>query len=97
MDDNAIAFTNLTSHKVRFRFPQMPFVLMSAPATFQRAIDIILCRVKWTFAMVYWDDVIIFSGCIREHFTHARAVIRLLQPVRATLRLTKGFFSTTIG
>ena len=31
----------------------MPFGLKSAPATFQRAVDIILSRVKWETALVY--------------------------------------------
>ena len=34
----------------------MPFGLKNAPATFQRAVDIILSRVKWETAPVYLDD-----------------------------------------
>jgi len=39
----------------------MPFGLKNAPATFQRALDIILSGVKWQSCLVYLDDVIIYS------------------------------------
>jgi Reverse transcriptase (RNA-dependent DNA polymerase) len=37
----------------------MPFGLVNAPATFQRAMDVILSRVLWKTAIVYLDDVIV--------------------------------------
>jgi len=35
--------------------------LTNAPASFQRALDIILSGLKWQICLVYLDDVIIFS------------------------------------
>ncbi|CDF36412.1 unnamed protein product [Chondrus crispus] len=37
----------------------MPFGLKGAPATFQRALDIILSGVRWQICLVYLDDVIL--------------------------------------
>lgn len=43
------------------RYFRIPLGLKSAPAIFQTAaLDIILSRVKWHFALVYLDDVIIY-------------------------------------
>lgn len=39
----------------------MPFGLKKAPVLFQRALDIILSRVKWQLTLVYLDDIIIYS------------------------------------
>ena len=70
----------------------MPFGLKNAPATFQRALDIILARVKWQFALVYLDDVIIYSNSAREHFDHVEHVLTLLQEAGISLRLEKCAF-----
>ena len=50
--------TTFASHSGLYRFLRMLFGLKNAPATFQRAVDIILSRVKWERALVYFDDVI---------------------------------------
>ena len=45
--------TTFTSHYGIYRFLRLPFGLRNAPATFQRAIDIILSGVKWKTCVVY--------------------------------------------
>lgn len=95
LDDDAKPLTTFKTHEGLFRFIRTPFGLMNAPATFQRAIDIILSRVKWTFVLVYLDDVIIFSQTIREHFTHVKTVLRILYEAGVTLKLPKCFFFQT--
>ena len=86
-----------SSHFGLFRFTRMPFGLRNAPATFQRVMDVILSSVRWQFALVYLDDVIIFSRSVEEHFAHVRTVLSLLQKAGVTLRIDKCcFFSATV-
>lgn len=66
---------------------QLLLGVMSAPAAFQKAMDIILSRVKWKVALVYKDDVIIFSRSNREQLTHVKLFLRLLQHASVTLKL----------
>ncbi|CDF40047.1 unnamed protein product [Chondrus crispus] len=40
----------------------MPFWLTNAPATFQRAMDILLSSFRWKCCLVYLDDIMIFSN-----------------------------------
>ena len=53
--------TAFISHYGLYRFRRMPFGLKNAPGTFQRIADIILASVKWQNALVYLDDVIVYS------------------------------------
>jgi hypothetical protein len=46
--------TIFTSHYGIYRFLRLPFGLRNAPATFQRAIDIILSGVKWKTCLSIW-------------------------------------------
>ncbi|CDF38306.1 unnamed protein product [Chondrus crispus] len=56
--------TTFASHSGLYRFLRMPFALKNAPATFQRAVDIILSRVKWETALVYLDDCGFFDTSV---------------------------------
>ena len=72
----------------------MPFGLKNAPATFQRAMDVILASVNWKYALVYLDDIVIFSNTFEEHLQHFRSVLQLLQTAGVSLRLDKCTFFT---
>jgi Reverse transcriptase (RNA-dependent DNA polymerase) len=50
--------TAFTCHKGLYQFKGMPFGLMTAPATFQRAIDVVFSSVRFQCALTYLDDVI---------------------------------------
>ena len=53
--------TTFTTHCGTNRYKRMPFGLKNAPATFQRALHIVLPGVRWQICLVYLDDVIVFS------------------------------------
>ena len=75
----------------------MPFGLRNAPATFQRALDIILSGVRWQSCLIYLDDVIVFSWSTVEHLRHVDEILTLLRRVGVTLKLTKfSFFQPTV-
>ena len=84
--------TTFTCHAGSFKFLRLPFGLRNAPATFQRAMDIILSRVRWKSVLVYLDDIIVFSRGVNEHLRHLERVLALLQEAGATLRLAKCSF-----
>ena len=75
----------------------MPFGLKNAPATFQRALDIILSGVRWQTCLVYLDDVIVFSRTIDEHIANLDIVLLLLRNAGVSLKLSKcAFFQTKV-
>ena len=51
-------------HRWSFEFLRMPYGLSTAPATFARAIGIILSGLTYDTCLCYFDDVIIFSKTI---------------------------------
>lgn len=67
----------------------MPFVLKNAGRMFQSAMDVILSSVKWQFALVYFDDIIIFSMFLDEHIHDVRQFLTLLNHDGVTLTLKK--------
>lgn len=51
--------TTYTSHVVPYRFILILFGFKNASVTFRRAIDVLLNKCCWQFAILYLDDVII--------------------------------------
>jgi Reverse transcriptase (RNA-dependent DNA polymerase) len=89
--------TTFTSHYGIYLFLRLPFGLRNAPATFQRAIDIILSGVKWKTCLVYLDNVIVFSENRAAHLTHVAEVLTLLGNAGMSLKLKKCHcFSNTV-
>ena len=56
----------------------MPFGLCNAPATFQRLMQRCLGDQLTESAMVYLDDVIVFSRNFSDHLKHLEAVFQAL-------------------
>ena len=84
--------TTFTTHLGTYAFTRMPFRPKNAPATYQWAIDKILTTVRWQFALVSSDDIIVFSSSFEDHKTHLRTVLELLQAAGLTLRMFKSNF-----
>ena len=66
--------TKFTTPWGTFMYAKMPFGLMNAGATFQRAMDIAFIGEKDKFVVIYLDDITVFSISDKEHFCHPRKV-----------------------
>jgi hypothetical protein len=50
----------------------MPFGLTNAPVTFQRFMNDVLKSIIKTFALVYLDNVIIYSKSLEQQIVHIK-------------------------
>ncbi|KAF4714341.1 hypothetical protein FOZ62_007267, partial [Perkinsus olseni] len=66
-----------------YEWCRMPFGLASAPATFQRLMDMVLGHLP--YVRVYLDDVLVFSRSHEEHLRHLEEVFRLLEEANLTI------------
>lgn len=67
----------------------MPFGLKNVPATFQRALDIIVATVKWRHALAYMYDITIFAPTPGHHVHYLKSILNLIKKVKMTLKLKK--------
>lgn len=61
-----------------YQWKVMPFGLCNAPATFQTVMNNILAPYVDKFALVYLDDIIIFSKTEKEHYEHIGKIMEVL-------------------
>ena len=78
-------------------YAKMPFGLMNAGATFQRAMDIAFAGEIGNFVVIYMDDITFYSKSDREHLHHLEKVFMKcrkfgisLNPKRSNFALEEG-------
>jgi hypothetical protein len=95
--DALAGFTQLTMHpdsaeKLAFRshrglwqFARMPFGYRNGPSIFQRVMNTVLAPFLWIFALVYIDDIVIYSRTFEDHVNHLDAVLGAIAKANLTL------------
>ena len=85
--------TTFTTNMGNFKFSVMPFGLVNAPATFQRAMSKVLAAYLHKFVIVYLDDVTIYSQDEKIHLEHINLVLNTLETVQLKINLAKCHFA----
>lgn len=70
--------------------------LKNGPATFQRAMDVILPTVKTKFAIVYEGNLIIFSKTPEPRLGHSKEIMSVRKNAGETINLKTFFFQESI-
>ncbi len=92
MAPDSIEKTAFITHRGQFEWLRVPFGLTTAPPQFQRAMNQVLHEHLGKRALVYLDDVIIFSKTPEQHIKDLEAVFRTLSKVGLTLKEKKCSF-----
>jgi hypothetical protein len=80
-----------------FMYDKMPFGLMNAGATFQRAMDIYFIGERDKFVVIYLDDLTVFSNSDVEHLVHLKQTFEKCQKFGLSLNPKKSHFSMQEG
>src|SRR3989337_1989222 len=81
--------TAFTCHLGLYEFDVMPFGLKNAPATFQRLMNHVLREYLYKFAVVYIDDILIYSKTFEKHTEHLEKIFKKLQEAELMIKLKK--------
>ena len=81
-----------------FEFNKLPFGLSTAPSAFQELMTKVLGNSLYVYALVYLDDIIIFSKDEEQHIKHLNAVFQKLQDAGLKLKASKThLFQSEVG
>ncbi|GFU53278.1 retrovirus-related Pol polyprotein from transposon 17.6 [Trichonephila clavipes] len=76
-----------------YEWLRLPFGWKNSPAIFQRTIRQILQKYQLTFALNYFDDIIIFSQSWEEHLTHLDTIFQICKKENIKLKKSKCQFA----
>ena len=92
MDPESREKTAFITHAGLFEFNVMPFGLCNAPSCFQRLMECVLRGLNWRIALIYLDDVLVYSRTFDEHLQHLRLVFHRFREAGLKLKPKKCFF-----
>ena len=81
------------THNGLYEFQVLPFGLTNSPASFQRLMGHILRGLEYKSALIYIDDVIIFSKSANDHLKHIEEVFSRLRDANLKLNPKKCEFA----
>ena len=81
-----------TSFVVRggqYSFLRLPMGLCNSASTFQRLMDVVLSGLAYDICLAYIDDIIVYSGTLKEHYERLRAVLRRICTAGMKIKVEK--------
>ena len=82
------------THQGIFEFNRLSFGMVNAPMTFQSLMTKVLKNLNFKIALVYIDDLLIFSKDFDQHLHHLNLVFDNLRSANLTLHPAKCKFAT---
>ena len=81
--------TEFVTHSGLFQFRVMPFGLCNAPATFERLMDRVLQRLRWSRCLIYLDDIMSFGSTFDSALANLTLIFERLRSYGLQLKSTK--------
>ena len=89
MNSSSKEKTAFVTHSGLYEFTIMPFGLFNAPGTFQRLMECVLRGLTWQIALIYLDDVLVYSRTFDDHLQHLRLVFDRFRTAGLKLKPSK--------
>jgi reverse transcriptase-like protein/integrase-like protein/chromodomain-containing protein len=85
LDPSSREITAFRTHRGLWQFLRMPLGYRNGPAAFQRVMQSVLAPFLWIFALVYIDDIVVYSKTFEEHLQHLDLVLSTIAKSGITL------------
>ncbi|CAC5360399.1 Retrovirus-related Pol polyprotein from transposon 297 [Mytilus coruscus] len=85
LDEQSKEKTAFMTHRGQYEFNRLPYGLANSPATFNMIMNEVIRDLNWKSALVYVDDILIYSKNFEEHLCHLAPLFDKL--IEANLKL----------
>ena len=89
LDDESKAKTAFITERGLYQWNRLPMGWQGAPATFQRATDLLLRGMSHATVLAYIDDIIVFSKTFHSHVVAVTEVCKRLHTAGRAVKLSK--------
>ena len=89
LEPDSKKYTAFSTPSGHFEYNVLPFGLKNGPAKFSRLMDIVLTGLLGTGALVYLDDIMVYSENVESHYVKLEQVFSRLRRANLKLKLEK--------
>jgi len=83
------------THQRHYEYRVISFGLCNAPSTYQAAMNSLLAPFLHRFAIVFFDDILVYSDSLPSHLHHLETIFQTLLQGKFYLKRTKCMFAQT--
>ena len=95
LDENSQLYTTINTHQGLYQYTRLPFGISSAPAIFQKTMDVILQGIP--HVCCYIDDILVTGVNKHEHLQNLEEVLRRLEHNNLRIKKSKcEFFKDSV-
>ena len=87
--ENDVSKTAFRTKYGHYEFLVMPFGLTNAPSTFMDLMNMVFSPYLDKFAIVFVDDILVYSGSPEKHAKHLRTVLQILRERQLYAKFSK--------
>jgi len=92
MDEHDIPKTTFRTHQSHYEYRVMPFGLCNAPSTSQATMNELLKPLLCKFAVVFFNDILVYNSSFEAHLSHLECVFQALRDGQFFLKDSKCLF-----
>ena len=81
--------TAFSTRSGQYQFRVLPFGLCNAPASFQRAMNILFSGLNWKQCLIYLDDIIVLGKNEEDHLKNLKQVFNILKQSNLKINISK--------
>ena len=89
LSDNVQKKTAFVTHSDLFQFKVMPFRLCNVPATLEQLMDLVLKGLRFSWCLVYLDDIISFGNDFTRTLANVERLFNRLRKYGLQLKSSK--------
>ncbi len=87
--------TAFTTHHGVFQFRRLPQGFAQSPSVFSSVLAEVLAEIQYVYALVYADDILVFSRDVKTHIQHLDSLFTKLKNAKLKVRADKCQFMRT--
>lgn len=97
MDGKSVGKAVFVANSGLYEQTKLLFALRNVSATLYKAKDVVEATVRWQYASVYIDDIIVVCETPKKHLQHIEKIVNVVSSVRTITKMRKCYLTINLS